>query len=357
MRRPSASVTSRRASGISGKSIKDRTRGCQVRTHRRRRIRSSSSATAATRQRPATSFEHAAGIGRGLRRPARGTARAGRAAPGRPARSGRSGAAGRRRLAHRIGRRRRRSDSRRSPCRRFRFRSCRHCIRCCTMLVSVETAALPFVTAAMISGRTTRHQDQHEPEGAHDRGAGRQIELQRQPDAERRHDGAHRPADRQPRADVLGVQHRRDRRDDQVAEHQQHAGDRDRRRHDEAERGIEQEVPQPDVAGRSASAVVVAHRDRQERLAEDVVKSADRRRRAAPSCQTSCHDTARMLPTSMSLRCSASERRLAHRQDRRRGGDRVADADDRFLRDARAGGCGSSEKIAAPMNVNARLIQ
>ena len=59
-----------------------------------------------------------------------------------------------------------------------------------------------------------------------------------------------------------------------------------------------------------------------------------------------------MLPTSMSLRCSRLRRRLAHREDRRRGRDRVADADDRLLRDPRLP-ARTIAKIAAPMKVKA----
>ena len=56
------------------------------------------------------------------------------------------------------------------------------------------------------------------------------------------------------------------------------------------------------------------------------------------------------------LEVLALGRGLAHRQDGGRRRDRVADADDRFLRDARAL-TRIIEKIAAPMNVNARLTQ
>ncbi len=56
--------------------------------------------------------------------------------------------------------------------------------------------------------------------------------------------GAHGPADRETPPDGVRVEHGGHRRNDQITEHQQHAGNRDRRRHDKSERRVEEKIPE-----------------------------------------------------------------------------------------------------------------
>src|SRR5438270_139673 len=91
------------------------------------------------------------------------------------------------------------------------------------------------------------HQDQNPSEGADDGGAGWGVEADREVDPQGGDQGAHGPANGEPGADAVGKQHGADGGNDQVAEHQQHAGDRHGRGHDETEGSVKKEVPEPDV--------------------------------------------------------------------------------------------------------------
>ncbi len=156
---------------------------------------------------------------------------------------------------------------------------------------------------------------------------------ERQIHAERRHDRPHRPADRQPLADAIGVQHRGNRRHDEVAEHQQHAGNRHRRGDHEAERRVEQEVPEPDRDPFGLRPFGI-HRDRQKLVAKHVVEDSDCavQKRGLPDFGPRHRED---VADQHVLQVLALRGRLAHRQDRRRRRHGVADADDRFLRNAR----------------------
>ena len=167
-------------------------------------------------------------------------------------------------LAHGIGRAAPAADSTRSPCRRFRSRNsgtasdglyarsshARRCVLTAARICHTRHACRRGTRHAGRSpsgsapGRTCRRWSR--------RSARSSISDRYTPSADTT--DAHRPADRQARADAVGEQHRRHRRHDQIAEHQQHAGDRDRAGDDEAERGVEQEIPQPHRRRRSASA-------------------------------------------------------------------------------------------------------
>ena len=178
-----------------------------------------------------------------------------------------------------------------------------------------------------------RHDGQDDPEGANDRGAGRQIQRHRQINAERRHDRAHGPADRQAGTDVVRVQHRSDGGDDQITEDQQHARDRDRRRHHESKRGVEQKIPEANGhAGRLGALRV--DRDGEELLPEDEVEETDaavEHRRLPDVVPRDRQD----VPHQHVVQMLGLRRGLAHRENRRRRGHGVADADDGFLRNPR----------------------
>ena len=77
-------------------------------------------------------------------------------------------------------------------------------------------------------------------------------------------------------------------------------------RHDEAERRVEEKIPEPHRDALAPRPRLGVHRDLEESLPEDVVEDADAQVDGAVS-QTSGHCTDRMLPTSMSLRCSLSD--------------------------------------------------
>ena len=136
------------------------------------------------------------------------------------------------------------------------------------------------------------------------------------------------------RPTLFGIQHGGNRRHDQVAEHQQHAGNRHRRGDDEAERGVEEEVPEPDRDALGFGAVRV-HRDREEPPPEHVVKDADGavQHRGLPDFGPR---DGKDVADEHVLQVFALGGGLAHGQNRRRRRDRVADPDDGFLRNARA---------------------
>src|SRR5215813_1904509 len=107
-----------------------------------------------------------------------------------------------------------------------------------------------------------------------DRGAGGGIELHAEVTTERRNKRAHSPADCQARADAIRKEHRAYRRHDEVAENEQNASDGDRRGDDEAEGGVEQEVPKTDVEAEPCR-FVMFDGDEEEFLAKDEVKNAN----------------------------------------------------------------------------------
>src|ERR1051326_4960526 len=130
---------------------------------------------------------------------------------------------------------------------------------------------LPVFEGAPDHAAEQRHHDEHEAKGANDGRAGGEVDFQRQVDAERRDQGAHSPADRQAGADAFGVQHGAYRGNDQVAEHQQHAGNRNGRRDDEPERSIEKKIPEA-YGVTVVSGMAVVERDGQELFAKYIVK-------------------------------------------------------------------------------------
>ena len=78
------------------------------------------------------------------------------------------------------------------------------------------------------------------------------------------------PANGQPPADALGIQHGRNRRHDKIAEDEEHARNSHRRGDHEPERRVEQEVPESHVPAAALSLRLVL-RDEEEALAEDGV--------------------------------------------------------------------------------------
>jgi hypothetical protein len=68
------------------------------------------------------------------------------------------------------------------------------------------------------------HEDQDSAEGANDGGASRGIQADREVDAQGRDQGSHGPSNCEPWTYLIREQHRSDRWNDQVAEHQQDAG-------------------------------------------------------------------------------------------------------------------------------------
>src|SRR5215475_15455301 len=90
-----------------------------------------------------------------------------------------------------------------------------------------------------------------------DRGAGWSIHLHAQVTTERRNKRAHSPADCQARADAIRKEHRAYGRHDEVAENEKNASDGDRRCDDEAEGGVEQEVPETDVEAEPCRFVMI----------------------------------------------------------------------------------------------------
>ena len=118
------------------------------------------------------------------------------------------------------------------------------------------------------------HQHQDAAEGDHNGGTSGCVELHTEVTAERRNQRAHGPADCQTPADAVGKEHGANAGNDQVAEHQQHAGDGHRRGHHKAERSVEEEVPEAHVEALLFGFVMV-HGNGQKFLAKDKVEDAD----------------------------------------------------------------------------------
>ena len=117
------------------------------------------------------------------------------------------------------------------------------------------------------------HQDQHDAEGA-ERSWRRSAGPAPRKVAHQARTPSHRPADRQPRADVVGVEHRRHRGHDQVAEDEEHAGDRRPTRSPRIRRTRRRGSPRAGRSDRTPRHARV-HRDGEELLPEDVVEQAD----------------------------------------------------------------------------------
>src|ERR1700737_5507994 len=120
----------------------------------------------------------------------------------------------------------------------------------------------------------TRQEEQSRAERRDDRGAGRKIEHERESHAAGGYDGSHRPPDRETRAQTFREEHRGDRGNDQEAEDEKDARDRDRGGHDEPERNVEEEVPESDVDALALGFRLV-HRDEEKPPTKDEVEGAD----------------------------------------------------------------------------------
>src|SRR5262249_60642664 len=76
------------------------------------------------------------------------------------------------------------------------------------------------------------------------------------------------------RTELVGEEHGADRRDDEVAEHQEHPGDRDGARDHKAERHVEEKIPEVRIDARRFRLLGVQG-DRHEFLAEGEMEEAD----------------------------------------------------------------------------------
>src|SRR5579864_1241211 len=180
------------------------------------------------------------------------------------------------------------------------------------------------------------HQDQDPSEGTDDGGAGGGVEENREVDSQGGDQGAHGPADGQTRADAVGKQHGADGRNDQVAEHQQHAGDRHRRGHDETEGSVKEEVPEADVDSLSLGLGGVG-RNQEKFVPENVMEEAD-----GTVEQGSFPDfspgNGQDVADQHVLEVLGFAGSLAHGQDGGCGGDCIGDADEGFLGNVAAPG-------------------
>src|SRR5262252_606909 len=113
------------------------------------------------------------------------------------------------------------------------------------------------ISAMMNDEVEQEHGHENCAERNNDRGAGGSIELHAEVTTERRNKRAHSPADCQAPADAIRKKHRAYRRHDEVAENEKNAGDGDRRGDDEAEGGVEQEVPETDVEAEPCRFVMI----------------------------------------------------------------------------------------------------
>src|SRR5213593_3529139 len=116
--------------------------------------------------------------------------------------------------------------------------------------------------------------DEAHAEDADDRGAGRQVEPRGGDDSEHAHGRAEAPADEQSRRDRPTDEGGGERLDDEIREDEQHAADADRAGHDDAERSIEDEVPEAHAPALGVRPAGVGG-DQEERTAAEPVKRAD----------------------------------------------------------------------------------
>src|SRR5262245_33344684 len=130
------------------------------------------------------------------------------------------------------------------------------------------------ISAMMNDEMEQQHGQENCAKRNNDRGAGGSIDLHAEVTTERRNKRAHSPADCQSRADAIRKEHRAYGRHDEVAENEKNASDGDRRGDDEAEGGVEQEVPETDVEAEPYRFVMIDG-DEEEFLAKDEVKNAN----------------------------------------------------------------------------------
>src|SRR5207237_3369383 len=119
-----------------------------------------------------------------------------------------------------------------------------------------------------------RERDQREPEGADDRRARREVERRRGDHAEHADERAEAPADQKLARDRAPEHDAGERGYDEVRKYEEHAGDPHGARDDDAERRVEEEVPNPDPPA-IAEGGIRGGRDQEERAAAQPVKDAD----------------------------------------------------------------------------------
>src|SRR5713226_1119500 len=172
--------------------------------------------------------------------------------------------------------------------------------------------------------------DQRQAEGADDRRPRGQIENGGGGDAENAHERAEAPAD-QEFAPYRGAEHDPGERvHDQVREHEQHAGDADRAGHDDAERRVEEEVPQPHPPALAERRGGV-RRDEEERPPAEPVEDADRRvERGDQRHLVAAHR--KEVADEHRPHLLGAVRRTVGQEDGRRRRHRVDDADHSLLR-------------------------
>src|SRR5229473_348979 len=193
---------------------------------------------------------------------------------------------------------------------------------------------LPRVAPMMDNQVEEEHQNQHASERADDRGARGEVQPYGKIDAQRGYQRAHGPADRQARPDAVGEEHGSHRGHNQVAEHHQHPGDAHGPRHHEAERSVEEKIPEADGESLGFGGLRVGG-DQQKILAEDVVENPDdgiERRRAPHYILGNRQD----VSDEHVFQVLGFAGGLAHDQDGGSGGYGVGDPDEGFLRNVRA---------------------
>src|SRR2546426_12393209 len=154
--------------------------------------------------------------------------------------------------------------------------------------------------------------------------------------SQRRYHCPHGPADSEPPADSIGIQHRGDGRHDEIAEHQKDACNSDRGGYDETEGSVKEKIPDfnRDSFG---FGLLRIQRNRQKLAPEDIVEYPDHA--VENGCFTDFRPRYRQnVADEHVLEVLALGSRFAHREDggRRRHG--VANTDHRFLGNTRVPG-------------------
>ena len=200
------------------------------------------------------------------------------------------------------------------------------------------------------------HQDQDDAERADDGSSGRQVDLERQIDSQRRDQRAHGPADGQARADVF---RRRASRPPTARSDSRTPAARRRwppKTSLQIQRRRRTGSPRSAPTSPALRPPAMMHRDQQKLLPATGSETVRRRRRAERFIDLrpgDGQDVADQHFFQMLGLC----RRFAHGQNRGGRGHGVADADDGLLRDPAPCATRPSRIPPRPRNVNARLIQ
>ena len=205
-------------------------------------------------------------------------------------------------------------------------RSVRPSLAECAPRSSGQPRAASTRRSAAITHPSSRVSAKHADHG----GSGRQIERRRGRDPHHAHQCTEAPANEKTTPDGRTQRRAGQGGHDEVGEDEQHPGDADGAGDDQAERCVEDEIPQRGPA--SPRGRRPPDRSRSERTGAGTASGEGRwRRRARPPGPPRARYTVMMLPTSMAAQVLGAVRGVGHEEHGGRRGDGVDHADDGLL--------------------------